>query len=102
GDTPLHFSAKCNNLPLTSYLLSHLYPASTPNNAKWTPLHLAALHDHVELARLLLLHGADVNICFSTFESTPLHRAFSPAMASLLIEFGADVQAKNFLNQTPL
>jgi len=102
GDTVLHFSAKSNNLRLASYLLSHRVPVSPPNNAKWTPLHLAALHDHVDLARILLEHGAAVNISFETFGSTPLHRVYSSQMAELLIAFGADVTAKNFLNQTPL
>jgi len=41
-----------------------------------TPLHVAITHGHVEFARVLVEHGADVN-SQDYFKSTPLHFAFN-------------------------
>jgi ankyrin repeat protein len=67
----------------------------------YTPLHLAVFKDHVEIAKLLLAHDADVDARCShetcTNESkTPLHFAVqqpSADMVALLLEHGADPNA---------
>ena len=60
-----------------------------------TPLSYAAWNNSLEMAKLLIEHGADVNVDFWDGE-TPLHSAASNnslEMAKLLIERGANVSA---------
>jgi len=62
-----------------------------------TPLHLAALHGHLEVARVLLVKGADPN-AIDECGLTPLHWAAShghDAVVSSLLSHGAQVDAKN-------
>ncbi|CAN0420041.1 unnamed protein product, partial [Hapterophycus canaliculatus] len=67
-----------------------------------TPLHLAARESSVEVAQVLLRHGADPNAKTSTEEGgmSPLHFAAAPgnddrrrAVVRLLLQAGADVDA---------
>jgi ankyrin repeat protein len=69
---PLHFAVDCGFRRLVKRLVVK-YPQQV--NA-WdgecgTPLHLSALRGRIEIARLLVAHGANVNSC-SSFEGTPL------------------------------
>ena len=73
--------------------------ASVDFNCNWdraTPLYLASASKHGAVARLLLEHGADVNLR-TAFGNTPLLTAVQNAdrnLAELLIEFGADLGAR--------
>jgi ankyrin repeat protein/L-ascorbate metabolism protein UlaG (beta-lactamase superfamily) len=61
------------------------------------PLHLAAINGNIEIARLLLAAGADVD-CGDSDESTPLHNAGlhrHPEMLAFLLENGADVNRRD-------
>ncbi|MCY3653498.1 MAG: ankyrin repeat domain-containing protein [Cyanobacteria bacterium MAG IRC1_bin_28] len=69
-----------------------------------TPLHRAASVTHVELVKLLLRHGANVDAEDSS-DNSPLHLAIHAGhgdLARLLIEAGADVQARNHAGNTPV
>jgi ankyrin repeat protein len=60
-----------------------------------TALHLAAGEGHLEIVKLLLEHGADVNA--KTAYETALHLAAGEGhleIVKLLLEHGADVNAK--------
>ena len=62
----------------------------------YTPLHLAAIYDHKEIAEILIAEGADVN-AKNKRDMTPLHQAARSGrkeIAELLIAKGADVNAK--------
>jgi RNA polymerase sigma factor (sigma-70 family) len=62
-----------------------------PLEFDYTPLHFAATYGHLELARVLLAHGADVDD--ATPGETPLDRAVimrDVPMATLLLEHAAD------------
>ncbi|KAL5318159.1 hypothetical protein ACEPPN_013218 [Leptodophora sp. 'Broadleaf-Isolate-01'] len=71
------------------------------------PLHIAALHNRVEV--ILLLHDTgrlgDVNAPGLIDQVTPLHLAAvvcNIASMSILIQYGADVNAKAIVGNTPL
>ncbi len=69
-----------------------------------TPLHRTAYNDHPLIAELLILNGADVNICDDSLE-TPLHWAAaegSEKVADVLISNDAAVDIKNGMGETPL
>ena len=70
----------------------------------YTPLHLAAIYDHKEIARILITEGADVN-AKNKYDMTPLHQAARSGrnkIAELLIAKGAEVNAKDENSLTPL
>jgi len=74
------------------------------------PLGLASFFGHVESARLLLEHGADVNSASrNDFKVAPLHSAVAEkdedvryGLATLLLEHGADPNARQQNDFTPL
>lgn len=70
----------------------------------YTPLHRACYNNHVDIAKLLLRHGADVN-ARTEYEWTPLHSAVkwsNAECAALMLQHGADVNALSQGSQTPL
>jgi ankyrin repeat protein len=69
-----------------------------------TPLHVAARKGYVEIAKLLLEHGADPNIK-DLHGWTPLHDAAywgNVEVARLLLQHGADPNVKGKRGETPL
>lgn len=72
----------------------------------FTVLGLAAFFGHLDLAKELLKNGADPNVAANNqFKVAPLHSACATSnleMATLLIQNGADANAKQMQNVTPL
>ncbi|KAL9999862.1 putative ankyrin repeat-containing domain-containing protein [Helianthus debilis subsp. tardiflorus] len=86
----------------------------------WAPLHSAASSGNVEIVKILLDRGADVNLKndggrtalhyaaskgWVKVGCTPLHRAASTGnseLCELLIEEGADIDAVDRAGQTPI
>ena len=63
----------------------------------WTPLHAASYNGHIEIARLLLQNGAEVNVR-NNYGWTPLHFAAFQGhvdILHLLVENGADLEAED-------
>ncbi len=90
---------------VASLLLDYGAEVNSPsrNGQKVMPLHSAAAGRHLEIARLLLSHGADPNAVQSD-DFTPLHAAADNGhieMIKLLLSFGADPGAKMKGGQTP-
>jgi ankyrin repeat protein len=70
----------------------------------FTPLHIAAAFDFVEVAKVLLAQGADLEAKNFTGQ-TPLHMAVKAGheeMVKLLLDKKADVHAKDKAGATPL
>lgn len=69
-----------------------------------TPLHYAAIHGSVEIAELLLSHGADINPVNLQL-NTPLYEAINnknDEVSEFLINRGADIHKQNLIGNTPL
>ena len=67
-------------------------------------LHLAVVNNDIEIVKLLISYGANVNM-HNKFKKTPLHlacQAGNEIIANLLIENGSDINARDMLRMTPL
>ena len=104
--TPLHFAAVCGLHGVVKFLaIDHSQDVHSRRfDDEWTPLHVASAHGHVEIARALIEHGADVTTV-AVDKSTSLHVASKSGhidIVRFLVEHGADVMARNTGGKTPL
>jgi len=90
--TPLYYAVLCGFTPLAKHLVvAHAEDVNARCGHHRTPLHAASYRGHLDTARLLLDHGADVN----TIEErrSPLRAAYAGdhlEVMRLLLERGAD------------
>jgi ankyrin repeat protein len=93
GETDLtHFAAR-GAIDKVRILLESGAGPNERNRSNWTPLHCVAMRGQPEVARLLVLHGADLEAA-DTLNETPLITACRFANAKMvpaLIELGASV-----------
>jgi hypothetical protein len=68
----------------------------------FTPLHLAAYEDHVEVTEKLIAHGAEVNLLSTKLKRTALHLTRDPNVAKILIDGGGDPNVRDREGKTPL
>lgn len=103
-------ASRYGHTDIVKALLERRVSVHGQSSAGWmrgaTPLHHAASGGHVETARLLLEHGADVNAMTLEFcGMTPLHCAAEQGhleTAKTLVEHGADIARRDRLhNGTP-
>ena len=90
---------KMTSLSLTLFLEHTVYLTAHHD----TPLHFACFRGKLDVAQLLLDHGAQVNVKNHKGE-TPLHlasRLMSLEAAWILLKYGADLNAENFESETP-
>ena len=110
--TPLHAALRGRHGAVFQVLLSHIKKVDNLRDTDdRTPLHLVASDGLVEIARMLIEHGADVNTRDNA-NLTPLHQTLMGEhtilnekklrTAQLLLEHGADVDARNKNGSTPL
>ena len=104
--TPLHYAAFCGLSDVVKVLAAQrLQDVSSQRFiGEETSLHLTSREGHVQVARLLIEHGADP-AAKSKDGTTPLHRASEEGqmdVALLLIEHGADAAAQGKNGTTPL
>lgn len=109
--TLLHCAAQNGGLGVARWLLEEGLDADMPTTGSAvTPLLYAVRAGHVEIARLLLGNGADVNVAISATDPrypglSPLHAAAisgNADMVRLLLERGADPSARDGQGLTPL
>lgn len=108
GNSLLHIAAKYNAASALPWLLRSTAAGGDVDAADQlgnTALHYAADGVHVELAALLLRHGADANAANRRLMA-PLHFAVDksrPRLVELLLTTGrADANAQDFQGNTPL
>lgn len=108
GDTPLHWAAIKGHGKIAELLVRGGADVNTRNIDRDTPLHRAVANDHHHVVSLMLRHDSDVN-SIDDAGNTPLHLAAARAnklinllIVKLLIDSGADLNAKNGKGWTPL
>lgn len=107
-DSPLDAACQFGHTAVVRLLLMrgevvHMLHQKQVDSRFQLPLHLAAKGGHVDVSRLLIESGADVNQ--KTSQGTSLHRAAlfgKVEVVKLLLELGADARAVNEKNLTPL
>lgn len=99
---PLHYAARLPDPAMLALLLDaganvHLVDASGTS-----ALHNAAEHGRAECAALLLRHGARVDGSAAPDRGQPLHAAAAQEVAKVLLDAGADLEAREGFGYTPL
>ena len=96
-------AVKDNDRKLVKSLLEKGIDANSADEHDQTALHWAALEKNVKIMRLLIEHGAKVNVQTEKYKQTVLHNAVGSAEAiQLLLEHGADVSLTDSNGNLPL
>ena len=116
GSTPLHqvsqskYSSQEHSVSIARLLLEHDVDVNARKKNGFTPLHSAALNGRLEIAQVLLDHGANSN-AVDEIRETALHlvsrgeynsQDLGVRISRLLLKHGADVHAKNKYHHTAL
>jgi ankyrin repeat protein len=105
GFNGLHLAAMNGWLDTTLFLISKGFPVSAKSKlAQMTPLHLACIHGHLEIVKILIDCKSDLG-SIDDQRKTPLHHASQRGhadIASYLIDIGADVSPMDIDDQTPV
>jgi ankyrin repeat protein len=106
GGTPLHYAAVCGLQDIAKFLaIEHSRDLNSGGfDDESTPLHMASTYGHVEVARVLVEHGADM-AARNDEGYSPLHVASKNGhvdVARFLVEHGADMLARDNGDGTPL
>ena len=103
--TPLHNAAVQNNIPMVEKLIELCCEVNAKNDKGQTALHLAILAGSTPIVRLLLAAKAEVNTYTAHEMMSPLHLSCEGGyrkISEMLLEAGALVDVKNFMERTPL
>ncbi|KAI8486429.1 Ankyrin repeat and SOCS box protein 10 [Branchiostoma belcheri] len=105
NDAPLHAACKLGNAELVDLLLAYKADANQMNEDGYCPLHLCDTGSYYKCAKALIHRGADIEGASWYEGDTPLHKAAEKGLddlCSLLVNHGADVNARNGNEATPL
>jgi ankyrin repeat protein len=107
GYTLLHEAAINGYLDLCDFLITkHKLDINAQNWLGVTPLQQAVLENNVEMVRMLVKSGADINIKTGPSQRTALHHAATDVKCSstarILMYLGADINAQEHNGRTPL
>jgi len=101
GATPMSEAAVVGNPQVIRKLLDKRADVESPNGDGQTALMIIARTSNVEAAKLLIARRANVNAVEQWRGQTPLMWAAAeaqPAMVKLLIQHGADIEARSTVN----
>ena len=101
--TPLYYSSLCGFSGLVEHLaIKHPKHVNAIGGYYDFPLAAALAKKYIEVAEILLKHGAKVDIR-GTRERAPLHHTIKDANAvQFLLDHGADVDPQDAMGKTPL
>jgi ankyrin repeat protein len=106
GSTPLHLlveNSEYRNLEIARRLIENGADVNAKRRkTSWSMLHWAASGNDTELTELLLSAGADVDEQANSNRETPLHVTKAVAVADLLLDAGANVNAGDKEGFSPL
>lgn len=115
GATPLHCAASSAGRRLVEFLIGKGAEVNARDTTGYTPLHYAAAGGNKETAEVLVARGADVHATTGHSGNTPLHLAVQlnnvagpgggkrrVELVRLLLDHGADVNARNSREHTAL
>ena len=88
---PLHWAVVRNRKAVTELLISRGADIDLPNPDGLSPFLMAVSQGHVEMAKLLMRHGANMTLRDNKYDRTALHLAAiqkHPEMVPLLLEAG--------------
>jgi ankyrin repeat protein len=94
GETALSNACQTGRGAIVQYLLAKNAKFSTPGAKQLTPLHIAILNDHPEIALLLIEYGAEIRLKGGENSATPLRMAVKHNLCLVtkqLLLKGADV-----------
>lgn len=103
GFTFLHMACHLGHIEIAKLLIQKGADVNKAASNGFTPLYIACRYRQIKLAKFLIEKGAHVNIYVgSDFEFTPLHWVSDPNLLKMLIEKGADINARSIEDITPL
>lgn len=103
--TGLHVAAGLGLTEATKLLLERDYDPNAVDSFNYTPLSWASFHGHEDVAELLIIAGANLEIKDMENERTPLMWATvwgHEAVVKLLLNKGSNINAQDDGGQTPL
>lgn len=103
--TPLGLAAFKGDTARINALLGKGADINQQDRVGRTALHLAALHERVDVVRMLLDAGAEVDVTDQRFGYRPLHfsaRKGNAGVSELLVRHGADLDAQSLRGKTAL
>lgn len=112
GRCIIHHACSTKNFGLVEFLLQQDSSITEPNDAGWTPLHIAAAVGSIEIVRLLVerlfISGLPLSSSLDATDSmkcTPLHRASGKGyvdICELLLSNGASSTLQDMSGNTAL
>ncbi len=98
----LDYAAKAGNIPSAKLIIAKAKTLNVKDEIIRVSLHWAVIANQLEMAKYLLDEGANTEGNDDLGGYTPLMETSMYEMVKLLVSRGANVNAKNFMNYTPL
>lgn len=100
-ESPLHSAAEYGSFAVVSALLAAGADPNLRDDHGSPPILVAASYGNVAIVKAMLDLGVDVNVANDN-GWTPLHHASKTIMVDMMVEAGAEMEARDLNGQTPL